>query len=85
MAENKAEELTSPINCVLPQSSSTQTDWVSALGVVPGSSVLLSGCRGGLLRLWQAHSLAPLGEVRGHDSPINSLAANSSQVFTASE
>ncbi|CAG01175.1 unnamed protein product, partial [Tetraodon nigroviridis] len=69
----------------LLQSSGTQSDWPSALGVVPGSSALLGGCRGGLLRLWHADSLAPLGEVRGHDSPINSLAANSNQVFTASD
>ncbi|TNM91392.1 hypothetical protein fugu_019772 [Takifugu bimaculatus] len=69
----------------LLQSSGTQGDWVSALGVVPGSSVLLSGCRGGLLHLWHADSLAPLGEVRGHDSPINGLATNSNQVFTASD
>ncbi|KAI3366866.1 hypothetical protein L3Q82_009516 [Scortum barcoo] len=70
---------------LLQQSASAQADWVSALGVVPGSPVLLSGCRGGLLRLWHADSLAPLGEVRGHDSPINGLATNSSQLFTASE
>ncbi|KAM9334492.1 kinesin-like protein KIF21A [Symphorus nematophorus] len=69
----------------LLQSASAQADWVSALGVVPGSPVLLSGCRGGLLRLWHADSLAPLGEVRGHDSPINGLATNSSQLFTASD
>ncbi|XP_070847961.1 kinesin-like protein KIF21A isoform X2 [Chaetodon trifascialis] len=69
----------------LIQSVSAQTDWVSALGVVPGSPVLLSGCRGGLLRLWHVDSLAPLGEVRGHDSPINGLATNSSQLFTASD
>ncbi|XP_056878555.1 kinesin-like protein KIF21A isoform X2 [Takifugu flavidus] len=69
----------------LLQSSGTQGDWVSALGVVPGSSVLLSGGRGGLLHLWHADSLAPLGEVRGHDSPINGLATNSNQVFTASD
>uniref|UniRef100_A0A3Q2SSE6 Kinesin family member 21A n=1 Tax=Fundulus heteroclitus TaxID=8078 RepID=A0A3Q2SSE6_FUNHE len=69
----------------LLQSVSDQTDWVSVLGVVPGSSVLLSGCRGGLLRLWHAHSLAPLGEVQGHDSPINGLATNSTQLFTASD
>ncbi|XP_075868192.1 kinesin-like protein KIF21A isoform X3 [Nelusetta ayraudi] len=67
------------------QCASAQADWVSALGVVPGSSMLLSGCRGGLLRLWHAISLAPLGEVRGHDGPINGLAANSSQLFSASE
>uniref|UniRef100_A0A665X5K1 Kinesin-like protein KIF21A n=1 Tax=Echeneis naucrates TaxID=173247 RepID=A0A665X5K1_ECHNA len=65
---------------LLQQSASAQTDWVSALGVVPGSPVLLSGCRGGLLRLWHADSLAPLGEVRGHDSPINGLATNRSVI-----
>uniref|UniRef100_A0A3B4XGE8 Kinesin family member 21A n=1 Tax=Seriola lalandi dorsalis TaxID=1841481 RepID=A0A3B4XGE8_SERLL len=70
---------------LLQQSASAQADWVSALGVVPGSRVLLSGCRGGLLRLWHADSLAPLGEVRGHDSPINGLATNSCQLFTASD
>ncbi|XP_047431509.1 kinesin-like protein KIF21A isoform X1 [Mugil cephalus] len=69
----------------LLQSVSAQADWVSALGVVPGSRVLLSGCRGGLMRLWHSDSLAPLGEVRGHDSPINGLATNSSQLFTASD
>nr|XP_046234853.1 kinesin-like protein KIF21A isoform X2 [Scatophagus argus] len=72
-------------NKQLLQSASAQADWVSALGVVPGSPVLLSGCRGGLLRLWHADSLVPLGEVRGHDSPINGLATNSSQLFTASD
>ncbi|XP_041637095.1 kinesin-like protein KIF21A isoform X2 [Cheilinus undulatus] len=69
----------------LVQSVSTQADWVSALGVVPGYPVLLSGCRGGLLRLWHTNSLTTLGEVRGHDSPINGLATNSSQLFTASD
>uniref|UniRef100_G3Q5K3 Kinesin family member 21A n=1 Tax=Gasterosteus aculeatus aculeatus TaxID=481459 RepID=G3Q5K3_GASAC len=69
----------------LLQSVSAQADWVSALGTMPGSPVLLSGCRGGLLRLWHADSLAPLGEVRGHDSPINGLASNGNQLFTASD
>uniref|UniRef100_A0A3P8NUR3 Kinesin motor domain-containing protein n=1 Tax=Astatotilapia calliptera TaxID=8154 RepID=A0A3P8NUR3_ASTCA len=69
----------------LLQSVNAKADWVSALGVVPGSPVLLSGCRGGLLRLWHTDSLAPLGEVQGHDSPINGLATNSSQLFTASD
>ncbi|XP_046878815.1 kinesin-like protein KIF21A isoform X3 [Hypomesus transpacificus] len=70
---------------LLQQVSGAHADWLSALGVVPGSPVLLSACRGGLLRLWNADSLAPLGEVRGHDSPINGLATNSSHVFTASD
>ncbi|XP_037099408.1 kinesin-like protein KIF21A [Syngnathus acus] len=69
----------------LLQSVSSQTDWVSALGVVPGTLALLSGCRGGLLRLWHVDSLAPLGDIQGHDSPINGLATNSSHLFTASD
>ncbi|XP_061663096.1 kinesin-like protein KIF21A isoform X2 [Syngnathoides biaculeatus] len=69
----------------LLQSVSAQTDWVSALGVVPGSSALLGGCRGGLLRLWHADSLAPLGDIQGHDSPVNGLATNSCHLFTASD
>ncbi|KAK7896321.1 hypothetical protein WMY93_021646 [Mugilogobius chulae] len=69
----------------LLQSASGPSDWAGALGLVPGTSVLLSGCRGGMLRLWHADSLAPLGELQGHDSPINGLVTNSSQLFTASE
>ncbi|CAJ1054415.1 kinesin-like protein KIF21A isoform X1 [Xyrichtys novacula] len=69
----------------LLQAVHTQADWVSALGLVPGHPVLLSGCRGGLLRLWHTDSLAPLGEVQGHDSPINGVVTNSSQLFTASD
>ncbi|XP_055009543.1 kinesin-like protein KIF21A isoform X2 [Boleophthalmus pectinirostris] len=69
----------------LLQSASGPSDWAGALGLVPGAPVLLSGCRGGLLRLWHADSLAPLGELQGHDSPINGLATNSSQLFTASD
>ncbi|XP_020494416.1 kinesin-like protein KIF21A isoform X2 [Labrus bergylta] len=69
----------------LLQSVNAQADWVSALGVVPGHPVLLSGCRGGLLRLWHTDSLTTLGEVQGHDSPINGLATNSGQLFTASD
>uniref|UniRef100_A0A671Q5K4 Kinesin-like protein KIF21A n=1 Tax=Sinocyclocheilus anshuiensis TaxID=1608454 RepID=A0A671Q5K4_9TELE len=60
-------------------------DWVCALGVVPASPMLLSGCRGGVLKLWHTDTLSPLGELRGHESPINSISTNSSHLFTASE
>lgn len=60
-------------------------DWVCALGVVPGSPALLSGCRGGVLKLWHTDTLGTLGELKGHESPINSISANSSHLFTASE
>uniref|UniRef100_A0A671QEN4 Kinesin-like protein KIF21A n=1 Tax=Sinocyclocheilus anshuiensis TaxID=1608454 RepID=A0A671QEN4_9TELE len=60
-------------------------DWVCALGVVPASPMLLSGCRGGVLKLWHTDTLSPLGELRGHESPINSISTNSSHLFTASD
>uniref|UniRef100_A0A3P8US16 Kinesin family member 21A n=1 Tax=Cynoglossus semilaevis TaxID=244447 RepID=A0A3P8US16_CYNSE len=60
-------------------------DWVCALGVVPGSPALLSGCRAGVLKLWHTDTLGALGELRGHESPINSIATNSSHLFTASD
>ncbi|CAB1313447.1 unnamed protein product [Coregonus sp. 'balchen'] len=60
-------------------------DWVCALGVVPGSPALLSGCRGGVLKLWHADTLGALGELKGHESPINGISTNSSHLFTASD
>uniref|UniRef100_H3D889 Kinesin family member 21A n=1 Tax=Tetraodon nigroviridis TaxID=99883 RepID=H3D889_TETNG len=60
-------------------------DWVCALGVVPASPVLLSGCRGGVLKLWHTDTLGTLGEVKGHESPINAISTNSSHLFTASD
>uniref|UniRef100_A0A8C8ERA9 Kinesin motor domain-containing protein n=1 Tax=Oncorhynchus tshawytscha TaxID=74940 RepID=A0A8C8ERA9_ONCTS len=70
---------------LVQQAASAHSDWVSALGVVPGCPVMLSADRGGLLKLWHADTLAPLGDLRGHDSPVNGLATNSSQLFTASD
>ncbi|CAN9498995.1 unnamed protein product [Ophioblennius macclurei] len=70
---------------LLQQVPNAHRDWVCALGVVPGSPALLSGCRGGVLKLWHTDSLGTLGELKGHESPINSISANSSHLFTASD
>ncbi|KAJ8006889.1 hypothetical protein DPEC_G00111900 [Dallia pectoralis] len=70
---------------LVQQAVGAHSDWVSALGVVPGSQEVLSADRGGVLKLWNADSLEPLGELRGHDSPVNGMATNSSQLFTASD
>ncbi|KAM4572799.1 kinesin-like protein KIF21A isoform 3-T3 [Odontesthes bonariensis] len=70
---------------LLQQVPNAHRDWVCALGVVPGSPALLSGCRGGVLKLWHTDTLGTLGELKGHESPINSIAANSSHLFTASD
>uniref|UniRef100_A0A4W5Q392 Kinesin family member 21A n=1 Tax=Hucho hucho TaxID=62062 RepID=A0A4W5Q392_9TELE len=70
---------------LLQQVPNAHRDWVCALGVVPGSPALLSGCRGGVLKLWHADTLGALGELKGHESPINGISTNSSHLFTASE
>uniref|UniRef100_A0AAX7T6L2 Kinesin motor domain-containing protein n=1 Tax=Astatotilapia calliptera TaxID=8154 RepID=A0AAX7T6L2_ASTCA len=70
---------------LLQQVPNAHRDWVCALGVVPGSPTLLSGCRGGVLKLWHTDTLGTLGELKGHESPINSISANSSHLFTASD
>ncbi|KAL0962790.1 hypothetical protein UPYG_G00345490 [Umbra pygmaea] len=70
---------------LLQQVAGAHSDWVSALGMVPGCPVVLSADRGGLLKVWHADTLEHLGDLRGHDSPVNGLATNSSQLFTASD
>nr|XP_057932658.1 kinesin-like protein KIF21A isoform X3 [Doryrhamphus excisus] len=70
---------------LLQQVPNAHRDWVCALGLVPGAPALLSGCRGGVLKLWHTDTLAALGELKGHDSPINGIATNSGHLFTASD
>ncbi|XP_044887562.1 kinesin-like protein KIF21A isoform X7 [Mauremys mutica] len=70
---------------LLQQVPNAHKDWVCALGLVPGSSVLLSGCRAGILKLWNVDTFTPVGEMRGHDSPINAICTNSSHIFTAAD
>ncbi|XP_071589990.1 kinesin-like protein KIF21A isoform X10 [Heliangelus exortis] len=70
---------------LLQQVPNAHKDWVCALGPVPGAPVLLSGCRGGTLKLWNVDTFIPIGEMKGHDSPINAICTNSSQIFTAAD
>nr|XP_056703204.1 kinesin-like protein KIF21A isoform X8 [Euleptes europaea] len=70
---------------LIQQVPNAHKDWVCALGLAPGSPVLLSGCRGGILKLWNVDTFAPISELKGHDSPINAICTNSNQIFTASD
>ncbi|KAL2102542.1 hypothetical protein ACEWY4_001710 [Coilia grayii] len=70
---------------LLQQVPASQSDWPSALALVPGSSSLVSTCRAGLLKFWNSDTLAPLGELRGHEMPINGMSTNTDHIFTASE
>ncbi|XP_035660435.1 kinesin-like protein KIF21A isoform X5 [Branchiostoma floridae] len=64
--------------------SNAHKDWICALDFVPGRQMLLSGCRAGQLKVWQMEDCSLVGEVKGHDSPINAICSNSSHIFTAS-
>jgi kinesin family protein 4/21/27 len=59
---------------------------ITSLGVLasPLSPLLVSGCKGGLLKLWNPDSCANIGEVPAHKNPINSIATNDTCIFTAS-
>ncbi|XP_046522494.1 kinesin-like protein KIF21A isoform X10 [Equus quagga] len=70
---------------LLQQVPNAHKDWVCALGVVPGHPVLLSGCRGGILKLWNMDTFVPVREMKGHDSPINAICVNSTHIFTAAD
>uniref|UniRef100_A0A8C1PAJ1 Kinesin family member 21A n=1 Tax=Cyprinus carpio TaxID=7962 RepID=A0A8C1PAJ1_CYPCA len=67
----------------LQEVSNAHSDLLSSLAVVPGSSAVMSGCKGGLLKFWHTDTLRALGEIRGHDSSVNCICTNSSQLFTS--
>ena len=46
--------------------------------------VVVSGCKGGRLKLWDSHSLYPIGEFQAHQAAIHSVYSNSSFIFTGS-
>ncbi|CAB3377766.1 Hypothetical predicted protein [Cloeon dipterum] len=58
-------------------------DWVCGLALLH-DGLLVSGCRGGVLKLWATESCLPLGEIKAHNSPINAVATNSNCIFSAS-
>jgi len=60
-------------------------DWVMGLVLIPVSNHLLSGCRGGVLKVWNIDNCSLVGDVRAHNSPINALATNSQLLFAASK
>ncbi|KAB0406591.1 hypothetical protein E2I00_010401 [Balaenoptera physalus] len=59
-------------------------DWVCALAFVPGRPMLLSACRAGVIKVWNVDNFTPIGEIKGHDSPINAVCTNAKHIFTAS-
>ncbi|XP_057334879.1 kinesin-like protein KIF21A isoform X2 [Microplitis mediator] len=64
-------------------------DWILGLCTINNGSVMVSGCRGGILRAWSV-AREPMGEcnlmgeVRAHGSAINAVVTNQQHIFTAS-
>ncbi|XP_044798555.2 kinesin-like protein KIF21B isoform X6 [Bubalus bubalis] len=69
---------------LVQQIPTAHKDWVCALAFVPGRPMLLSACRAGVVKVWNVDNLTPIGEIKGHDSPINAICTNSRHIFTAS-
>ncbi|XP_022094071.1 kinesin-like protein KIF21A isoform X3 [Acanthaster planci] len=64
--------------------NSAHKDWICSLDFLPGRDCLLSGCRGGYLKLWHIWDCSLIGDMKAHTSPINSIATNATHIFTAS-
>nr|XP_030147723.3 kinesin-like protein KIF21B isoform X2 [Taeniopygia guttata] len=69
---------------LIQQIPNAHKDWVCALAFIPGRPMVLSACRGGVIKVWNVDSFTPVGEIKGHDSPINAICTNSKHIFTAS-
>ncbi|CAK9822518.1 Kinesin-like protein KIF21A [Anthophora retusa] len=63
-------------------------DWILGLCMINSGSVMISGCRGGVLKAWSVTKdqgeCTAIGEVRAHGSAINAVTTNQQHVFTAS-
>ena len=45
---------------------------------------MISGCRGGLLKVWNSENCKLISEIKAHSTSINSIDSNSNFVFTGS-
>ncbi|KZS05819.1 Kinesin-like protein [Daphnia magna] len=63
--------------------SNVHRDWICGLVHLP-QRLVISGCRGGVLRLWSTESWDSVGEMRAHSASVNAIAFNSTNIFTAS-
>lgn len=56
--------------------------WVSGMAIY--SDILLSGCRGGLIRLWNVKTCDALAEMKT-EAQINDIACVDNRIYTASK
>lgn len=75
---------------LLQSLNNAHKDWILGLCIINSGSVMISACRGGILRAWsvpkdETSECMALGEVRAHGSAINAVVTNQQHVFTASK
>ncbi|CAL8106522.1 unnamed protein product [Calicophoron daubneyi] len=59
-------------------------DWIQGLAITGDGKNLISGCRGGHLKLWNVEDCTCLGEVlNAHEGAINAVRAVDDRIFTA--
>ncbi|VDP25500.1 unnamed protein product [Schistosoma margrebowiei] len=59
-------------------------DWIQGMGITHDGTNLISGCRGGTLKLWKVEDCTCLGEINNaHDGAINCVRTYKDRVFTA--
>ena len=73
----KSQELVKSLN-------NAHKDWICGLTYLPVGNIVVSGCRAGTIKLWNAETCALVGEMKAHNSTINTIATNYSHIFTAS-
>jgi len=63
-----------------------QGNTIMSLGALssPVMPLLVSGCKGGLLKLWSPETCNNIGEVSAHKNSINAIATNDTCIFTGS-
>lgn len=59
-------------------------DWICGLSFLPGAEVVVSGCRSGYIKLWSVDTCALIGEMKAHNSTVNTITTNSNHIFTGS-
>jgi hypothetical protein len=71
------------LNCDLPRPTFNRNAGMSS---APSNSspLLISSCKGGRIKLWDAQSFTPVAEIKAHQASVHSVYSNSSFIFTGS-
>jgi len=69
---------------VVKSLNNAHKDWICGLCFLPGGHTVISGCRAGYIKLWSTETCNLVGEMKAHNSTINTITTNNNNVFTGS-